>query len=69
MMMSMYEGQEEDGAVVIPNASITPGMCIDPFFHPETSFSHIPEDGDYSHFYPHYYPRYVLILLTILSSK
>ena len=29
-MMSMYEGQEEDGAVVIPNASITPGMCIDP---------------------------------------
>ena len=34
MMMSMYEGQEEDGAVVIPNASITPGMSSDP---PNTS--------------------------------
>ncbi len=32
-MMSMYEGQEEDDAVVIPNAFITPGMSHDPCHH------------------------------------
>ena len=29
MMVSTYEGQDEDASVVIPNASITPGK---PFF-------------------------------------
>lgn len=27
-MVSTYEGQDEDGAMVIPNTSITPGKII-----------------------------------------
>ena len=43
MMISTYEGQDEDASVVIPNASITPGTCrpirpSHPIIPPNTPF-------------------------------